>query len=403
MRNRWGVLAVLFFARATMAVQFQSVAAVAPLLGADFGVSLADIGILVGLYTLPGVVLALPGGAVGQWFGDKRTVIAGLLLMIAGGCIMAVSSTWGGQICGRLVAGVGGVLMSVLMTKMVADWFAGKELATAMGILVNSWPIGIAASLLVLPPIGVVHGAGAVDLAVAALVAVAIGILAIAYRPLATSGPVARSSGRLGLHAVMAVVCAGLIWGLYNIGFVMIFSFGPSMLVERGWSITAAGSTISIVLWLSALSVPLGGFLADRTGRHDALMASCFLVTAMLMIAATRTDAVIPIVVALGMVSGLAAGPIMSLPPRVLEPDTRALGMGIYFSISYVGLVVGPTLGGKYATWAGSAAATFDLGAAVLLICPIILLVFQRLQSGVSVQVPKPAKPIGLQARHGDS
>jgi len=47
-----------------MAVQFQSVAAVAPILSTDFGVSLAYIGILVGLYSVPGIVLALPGGAV---------------------------------------------------------------------------------------------------------------------------------------------------------------------------------------------------------------------------------------------------------------------------------------------------------------------------------------------------
>ena len=71
--------------------------------------------------------------------------------MMAGSCIMAFSSSWSGQISGRLVAGVGSVLMGVLMTKMVADWFAGKELSTAMAIFVNSWPIGIAASLLVLP------------------------------------------------------------------------------------------------------------------------------------------------------------------------------------------------------------------------------------------------------------
>ncbi len=387
MRNRWGVLAVLFFVRATMAVQFQSVAAVAPLLGADFGVSLADIGILVGLYSVPGVALALPGGAIGQWLGDKKTVLAGLVLMMAGSCIMAFSSSWSGQISGRLVAGVGGVLMAVLMTKMVADWFTGKELSTAMAIFVNSWPIGIAISLLVLPPIGVVHGSAAVDLAVAALIAVGTGLLALSYRSPAVSTGTARSNGRPGLHAAMAVVCAGSIWGLYNIGFIMVFSFGPSMLVERGWSITAAGSAVSIVLWLSAVSVPLGGFLADRTGRHEAIMVSCFLVTAMLMMVATRTDAIITTVVALGMLSGLAAGPILSLPPRVLEPDTRAIGMGVFFSISYIGLVLGPTLGGTYATWAGSAGAAFDLGAAVLLICPVILWMFQHFQSGAKIRV----------------
>ena len=395
MRNRWGVLAVLFLIRSTMAVQFQSVAAVAPLLGADLGISLADIGILVGLYSVPGVALALPGGAVGQRFGDKKTVLAGLILMIIGSCIMAFSSSWGGQISGRLVAGVGGVLMAVLMAKMVTDWFTGKELSTAMAIFINSWPIGIAVSLLVLPPIGVAYGASAVNLAVAALIVVATGLLALTYRSPATSTGTTRSSGRLGRHATMAVVCAGLIWALYNMGFVMIFSFGPSMLVERGWSITAAGSAISIVLWLSAVSVPAGGLLADRTGRHDAIMASCFFVTAMLLIVATRTDAIIATFIALGMLSGLAAGPILSLPSRVLEPGMRALGMGVFFSISYLGLVLGPTLGGRYATWAGSAAAAFDLGAAVILICPVVLWIFHRLQSGAQIRMQAAPPAIG--------
>src|SRR5882757_3016703 len=66
LRNRWGILAVLFAVRATMAFQFQSVAAVAPLLSSEYGVGLADVGVLIGLYFAPGVALALPGGAIGQ-------------------------------------------------------------------------------------------------------------------------------------------------------------------------------------------------------------------------------------------------------------------------------------------------------------------------------------------------
>jgi hypothetical protein len=66
LRNRWFMLAVLFVVRLTMGFQFQSVAAVAPLLGRDFGVGLADTGILIGLHFTPGVPLALPGGAIGE-------------------------------------------------------------------------------------------------------------------------------------------------------------------------------------------------------------------------------------------------------------------------------------------------------------------------------------------------
>src|ERR1700719_1805822 len=92
--NRWIILAVLFVIRLTMAFQFQSVAAVAPLLGDTLGVSLADIGWLIGLYFAPGLALALPGGAIGKRFGDRPTVMASLLLMLVGELAMALSPSW---------------------------------------------------------------------------------------------------------------------------------------------------------------------------------------------------------------------------------------------------------------------------------------------------------------------
>src|SRR5258708_33405662 len=101
LRNRWGVLAVLFTVRLSMAFQFQSVAAIAPLLGNTFGASLADIGILIGLYFTPGVALSLPGGAVGQKFGDKATALGALSVMLIGNLAMAFGDSWSWQIAGR--------------------------------------------------------------------------------------------------------------------------------------------------------------------------------------------------------------------------------------------------------------------------------------------------------------
>ena len=387
MRNRWVILAVLFVVRLTMAFQFQSVAAVAPLLGTQFGVSLADIGILIGLYFTPGVALALPGGAVGQRFGDKTTVLGALILMLIGNLAMALSDSWSGQIAGRLVAGAGGVLLNVQMTKMVADWFAGKEIATAMAIFVNSWPAGIALSLLTLPSIGTAYGVRAVYFAVAALIGFGLVLLAAAYEPPAKSVAIAAASARLDRNAVIAVVAAGLIWGLYNVGFAVIFSFGPSMLVERGWSIAAAGSTISIVLWLAVASVPLGGFLADRTRRPEFILVAGCVLFAMLMIALPRSGAVVLTVIALGLACGQPAGPILSLPARVLQPGTRAIGMGVFYTVYYAAMMLGPVVGGACAKWAGSAAAAFDFGAAMILACPMLLLGFNRIATAPNAPV----------------
>lgn len=382
MHNRWGILAVLFAVRTTMAFQFQSVAAVAPLLGNEFGVSIADIGVLIGLYFAPGIVIALPGGAIGQKFGDKTTVLGALLLMLVGSVAMAFAASWNIQIAGRLVAGTGGVILSVQLTKMLTDWFAGKEIATAMAIFVNSWPAGIAVSLLTLPLIGTSAGVSAVHLAVAAFTAFGIALLALFYRPPADAAAASTATARLDRSGTFAVIAAGLIWGLFNIGFAVIFSFGPSMLVERGWSIASAGSAISIVLWLAVFSVPFGGFVADRTKRPQTILVAACLVSAMLMVLLPRSSAVLSIVVGLGLVAGQPAGPMMSLPAQVLRPATRAIGMGLFFTVFYGCMLLGPVVGGALAKWTGSAAAAFDFGAAMVLVCPVLLLAFNRITAG---------------------
>ena len=367
-----------------MAFQFQSVAAVAPLLGHELGVGIADIGVLIGLYFAPGIVFALPGGAIGQKFGDKRTALGALGLMLAGSVAMAYADSWNIQIAGRLVSGIGGVILSVQLTKMLTDWFAGKEIATAMAILVNSWPAGIAVSLLTLPLIGTNSGVDAVHLSVAAFIAFGVVLLALFYQPPPDAPAAATVAVKLDRSAALAVLLAGLIWGLFNVGFAVIFSFGPSMLVERGWSIASAGSALSIGLWIAVFSVPFGGWLADRSGRPQTILVAASLVFAALMILLPRTGAVIATIVGLGLIAGQPAGPIMSLPARVLQPATRAIGMGLFFTMFYGCMMLGPVVGGAFAKWSGSAAAAFDFGAAMILVCPVLLWGFNRLVAGAA-------------------
>ena len=148
MDARWIALAVLTTARASMGYQFQSLAAVSPLLIDEFGLGYADVGFLIGLYFLPGMALAMPGGLLGQRFGDKRIVLVGLALMTFGGFCAALAESYGLLVVGRLLSGFGAVLLNVLMAKMITDWFANREIVLAMAIFINSFPIGIGLALL---------------------------------------------------------------------------------------------------------------------------------------------------------------------------------------------------------------------------------------------------------------
>jgi MFS family permease len=379
--NRWTVLALLFAVRVAMAFQFQSAASMSPALMRHYGVGLGDIGLFISLYLAPGIAFAIPGGEIGRRFGDKQIVLFGLALMIGGGLIMAFAPSWQWEIAGRITAGAGGVVLNVLMSKMVTDWFAGRELATAMAIFVNSWPAGIALCLFVLPAIVAAHGVAVGFLLTSAVCMLGFILLAACYRTPSRTGPataIAAASWPRP-HVVRAIVAAGSIWGLFNASLGMVFGFGTILLAERGWTLAEAGLATSLVLWIVSLSVPFGGILADRTGKHVPVMLIGFALFAVALLTATRTSAVIPAFVALGLVGGLSAGPIMTLPARVLTPPVRAVGMGIYFTVFYMVVVAAPIAAGLLSASFATARVAFDLGAVMLALCFPAYWAFNRL------------------------
>src|SRR5882757_4337436 len=108
--QRWLILVVLFVARSSFGYQFQSVASSAALIEAELHIGYAAIGTLIGLYTIPGALLSLPGGVLGARFGDRTVSVTGLVLMIGGGLLMCAGDTVLPLTAGRLISGAGSVL-----------------------------------------------------------------------------------------------------------------------------------------------------------------------------------------------------------------------------------------------------------------------------------------------------
>jgi len=375
--NRWIILAVLFVTRLTMAFQFQSAAALSPLLTAQFGVGLADIGFLIGLYFAPGIVFALPGGAVAGRFGDKRIVVVGLILMIAGGSVMAATQSWPVMSSARFVAGMGGVILNVVMTKMVVDWFVDRELSTAMAVFINSWPVGIALALLVLPVAAQAGGIAFAWWGISAFTALALITFTVVYRPPEGSAALVTSIERAPLP-VAALTLASLVWALYNAALAMVFSFGPAFLTGVGYSLTEAGSLTSLFMILFSIALPIGGIIADRTGRKDAIILVSLLSFAILMpVAVVLPAGAFVLFCVLGVLFSLGAGPVMTLPAEVLSPKSRSFGMGVFFSIYYALMMIAPRVGGGVADVYANAGAAIVAGAVMSLVAAVSLVGFR--------------------------
>lgn len=382
--SRWGILAVLFAARAVMGFQFQSIASISNFLLPDLDIEYAEIGTLIGLYLLPGVVIAYPGGALGKKFGDKRIVLVGLSMMALGGFVIGVADNYTLAVLGRVVCGTGAVLLNVLLTKMLLDWFSGREVIAAMAILVNSWPFGIAAGL-------VSQGWIAENLSwpMVQHIAAVMSVAALMMMALFYSSPHVASTGsakslpsvRLSTREVTLVSLSGIIWCFYNVGLIVVISFSAATLQLGGMALTEASVLVSVGTWLGIATLPLGGLIAQRFQMPNTVMISCFVLSALVIV--WIPDGAWPLVtfILFGVFAWSPAGPIMALPGDVLHPENRGPGMGIFFTWYYVGMGVLPTVAGLTYDLTGNSAAPLYFAAMMMMACVPLLGVFRVLAS----------------------
>lgn len=371
MINRWTILIVLFLARTAMAFQFQAAAALGPALGEAYGVSLLEIGALIGLYLAPGLFVALPGGVIARQFGEKRVVAAAMALMLFGALMALFGPGWSWVLAGRIIAGVGGVVLNIVMTKMLADWFVGREISTAMALFINSWPIGIALALYVLPGLAEAQGLAAARWLVVVAVGATLLLFLAGFRP--APGAVAPPPLRLAALArlpFLPLLMAGLVWGLYNVALAMVFSFAPTVLLLRGLEVAAAGGLVSLFMVVFSVSVPVGGMLADRSGRPGLIVALSLVafVLAPPLVGVLALSWLPALFVALAILGALGAGPIMAMPARVLPPEARSVGMGLFFTVYYATMMLAPILAGALAEAMDDVRMTLVFGGAMALV-----------------------------------
>lgn len=387
MQIRWQMLAVATIARTAMGFQYQSVAPVAPLLGQELGLDQAGIGWLIGLYMLPGVVLALPGGMLGTRFGDKRVAVAALCAMVAGALLMATADGARLLDAGRLLSGTGAVVFNVLAAKMIADWFSGRELVLAMSVLINSWPIGIGLALLSLGAVAEAESWRAAFVISAAVAAVGAAAMALRYRV----PPDAARVGRTRLRSIDArtwklLAIASLPWLFFNAAGACLMSFVPTYLVSRGESVAIAASMTSMLSLLAVATVQLGGVFVHRYGRADQLAIISMLSVVVAGIGLLTAPWPLAWICLIGLVWGLPASVLVSLPGQLLSAESRGTGMGIFYTFYYFGMALLPAAAGLASDIAGDTAAALWVGVLAAAATPAALVWLRRVQRASAAQ-----------------
>lgn len=380
---RWRILALLFAARTGLGVQFQTMGAVGTDLADAFGLDNAQIGLMIGLFMAPGLFLALPAGFSGRFASDRVLAGLGLGALALGSALSAMAADPAGVGFGRIVSGAGFLFATLYFTKMVADWFEGREIATAMSILVMSWPFGIAMGEVGHTWLAEVHGwrfPFAVASAWCAVAAIAVVSL---YRP--PHDLPSRIAGRIrGLlpREWGLIVLAGIAWGVFNAGYVVYLSFGPRMLEAQGMGTLAAASVISVGSWLMILSGTVCGQIADRFGRRETILAVCMTGAVLALILLSLPGAGLTASMLFGLVGMAPAGVIMALAGQAVAPERRAFGMGAFFTVYYAIMTASPPIAGWLLDRTGAPGSAILFGAALFALVFPAAVLFRMLKTG---------------------
>ena len=145
--NRWRILGVLVLALLVTSIDHTIINVAMPQLVEGLNASSADLQWVVASYTIVFAGLLLTAGSLGDRFGRRHALAAGLATFLAGSVASAMATSTTALIVGRGVMGVGGALimpttLSILVNvfgdpreraKAIAVWTAASGLGIALG------------------------------------------------------------------------------------------------------------------------------------------------------------------------------------------------------------------------------------------------------------------------------
>jgi MFS family permease len=204
-------------------------------------------------------------------------------------------------------------------------------------------------------------------------------LMLLLYRdaPVAGAGP-ARAA--LPPRELRLAVSAGFAWGCFNASLVAIIAFGPGLLIARGAGLGDAGRVVSLAIWLTMLSVPLGGLITDKLGRPDLLIVAGSLLAAVVTLLIPVLSPPVLAFCLVGLAIGAPPGALMALLPRALPAERLATGFGVFYTVFYVMMAFTQPAAGLVRDLAGDPAAPIVFAAAVMAATALGLAVFRRLE-----------------------
>ncbi len=351
------VIALVGLAHGTSHFYHLILAALFPWLKPAFGLSYAELGLLLtAFFVVSGVGQALAGFVVDK-VGARSVLFFGMTMLGVSALVLSVAGSYAALMGGALLAGVGNSIFHPADYTLLNQRVSRARLAHGFSVHGISGNIGWAAAPLFMTTVAAFSSwrmalacAAILPFAVLAILVLNRARLAPEPKPVVAAAPAA-GEGTLSFLRLRAVWMCFAFFFLTAVALGGIQAFASIGLMQLyGISRELATGSYTAYMLASAGGMLLGGFVGAGRQDHDRTVAIAFAVAAalalLLGVAVVPGWLALPLMALVGFFSGIA-GPSRDLMIRAAAPK-NATGRvyGIVYSGLDAGLSVGPALFG---------------------------------------------------------
>jgi ACDE family multidrug resistance protein len=133
----WGVTLMAVLGTSSITPAF-------PTIVRELGVSSGQVGLLITIFTLPGIVMTPVLGVLSDRYGRKKILVPALLLFGLAGGACAFASSFDMLLALRLFQGMGAAALGTLNVTVIGDIYEDRERASALGYNSSVLSVGTA-------------------------------------------------------------------------------------------------------------------------------------------------------------------------------------------------------------------------------------------------------------------
>ncbi len=381
---------VMFLAATSVSVSQIKIVPLLEMICQSANITYAQTSWLMSVFTIAGIILAVPAGGLIAKFGPKRIFCTVMALSVVGNALGALSvSNFAMLLLSRVVEGSAFAMVSIAGVVFINAWFPAKQ-GLFNGIYTTFGAIGSFLALSVILPLynGVgLAGVWWVMTAIIAVLTVACLVFLEEVRSDAPAGapgaPALNTATQLGQvvrsKAILAIAGCQLLCGLilyffinnYPTIFTQLYGFEPANANLYGSIFSLFGIPFCI----------FGGFICDRMGprRSVTMMAVSFAVLAVVVLATTflLPGTYIVHMALISFITGVAMTAQVYIIPFCVK-DFSQIGMGV--SLLTMGFNIGIFIGNPIIMYAVEGTGNWNWASYILcaasVLAVLLMLVF---------------------------